>query len=113
MSTMRARSRPTAQHPVGSFGWAEAILADTGRLAPEQLALVLEKNPETPLTRSLKHYLVRLKRRERRSGVKPRNAAAWEFILFDAKALYEAKLAELRQEGDCAMASRMGLERPI
>jgi hypothetical protein len=28
--------------------------------------------------------------------VKPKNAAAWEFILFDAKALYEAKLQEYR-----------------
>jgi len=28
--------------------------------------------------------------------VKPKNAAAWEFILFDAKALYEAKLREYR-----------------
>jgi hypothetical protein len=96
MSTMRAESRPTARHPVGSFPWAEAILVDTGRLTPEHVALVFEKNPDTPLTRTLKHYLVRLKRRERRSGVKPRNAAAWEFILFDAKALYETKLQEAR-----------------
>lgn len=69
-----------------SFEWAEALLADTGRLTPEQVALVLERNPDTPLTRALRHYLIRLKRRDRRPGVKPKNAAAWEFILFDAKA---------------------------
>jgi len=34
---------------VGSFDWAEAVLADTGRLTPEQVALVLERNPDTPL----------------------------------------------------------------
>jgi len=96
MNTLRAKSKLTIHHPIGSFDWAEAILADTRRLTPEQVALVLQKNPETPLTRTLRHYLVRLKRRERRSGVKPRNAAAWEFILFDAKALYEIKVAELR-----------------
>jgi hypothetical protein len=79
---------------VGSFEWAEALLAATGRLTPEQVALVLEKNPATPLTRTLRHYLIRLKRRDRRPGVKPKNAAAWEFILFDAKALYETKLRE-------------------
>jgi hypothetical protein len=79
---------------VGSFEWAEALLAATGRLTPEQVALVLEKNPATPLTRTLWHYLIRLKRRDRRPGVKPKNAAAWEFILFDAKALYETRLRE-------------------
>ena|SRR5262245_6135444 len=98
MGTMRAVSRLTDRHAMGSFPWAEAILVGTGRLTPEQVALVFEKNPDTPLTRTLKHYLVRLKRRERRSGVKPRNAAAWEFILFDAKPLYEAKLQEARLE---------------
>jgi hypothetical protein len=79
---------------LGSFQWAESLLAATGRLTPEQVALVLERNPATPLTRTLRHYLIRLKRRDRRPGVKPKNAAAWEFILFDAKALYETKLRE-------------------
>ena len=96
MSTSRAKTKFSRGYAEGSFEWAEAILAHTGRLTPEQVALVLEQNPDTPLTRTLKHYLLRLKRRERRSGVKPRNAAVWEFILFDAKTLYESKLADLR-----------------
>ena len=98
MSTSRTKSRSNASYVAGGFEWAEAILASTGRLTPEQIAAVLEKNPDRPLTRTLKHYLLRLKRRDRRSGVKPRNAAAWEFILFDAKALYEAELEKMRKE---------------
>jgi hypothetical protein len=35
--------------------------------------------------------------------VKPKNTAAWEFILFDAKALYEAKLHEFRREQKSAI----------
>ena len=97
MSTSRTKSRSTACEVAGSFEWAETILANTGRLTPEQIASVLEKNPDRPLTSTLKHYLLRLKRRDRLSGVKPRNAAAWEFILFDAKALYEAKLEQMRR----------------
>jgi len=90
----------------GSFDWAEAVLADTGRLTPEQVALVLERNPDTPLTKTLRAYLIRLKRRDRRPGVKPKNAAAWEFILFDAKALYETKLREVRREQRSALIDR-------
>ena len=87
MGTVRKRRKFTIRtRDAGSFEWAEALLADTGRLTPEQVALVLERNPDTPLTRALRHYLIRLKRRDRRPGVKPKNAAAWEFILFDAKA---------------------------
>src|SRR6266536_3117445 len=89
-----------------SFDWAEAVLADTGRLTPEQVALVLERNPDTPLTKTLRAYLIRLKRRERRPGVKPKNAAAWEFILFDAKALYEAKLKEVWRAQGSALTER-------
>ena len=98
VSTSRTKSRSNACDVAGSFEWAETILANTGRLTPEQIAAVLEKNPERPLTRTLKYYLLRLKRRDRLSGVKPRNAAAWEFILFDAKALYEAELEKMRKE---------------
>src|SRR5438874_3575751 len=90
----------------GTFEWAEALLAATGRLTPEQVAQVLEKNPATPLTRTLRHYLIRLKRRDRRPGVKPKNAAAWEFILFDAKALYETKLQEVRREQRSGLIDR-------
>jgi hypothetical protein len=95
------RTRKLGADEAGSFAWAEQILEDTGRLAPGQLALVLQRNPDTPLTRSLKHYLIRLKRRHRGSGVRPKNAAAWEFILFDAKALSEAQLDEAHlEQGD-------------
>jgi hypothetical protein len=97
VSTSR-KSRSSVSYVAGSFEWAETILAHTGRLTPEQIAAVLENNPDRPLTRTLKHYLLRLKRRDRLSGVKPRNAAAWEFILFDAKALYEAELEKMRKE---------------
>jgi hypothetical protein len=103
MSALRTRKLGT--HEAGSFAWAERILEDTGRLAPEQLALALQRNPDTPLTRSLKHYLIRLKRRQRGSGVRPKNAAAWEFILFDAKAL-----SETQQEG--RLEQRDGI-RPV
>src|SRR5438046_2331695 len=97
MGTVRKRRKFTIRtRDAGSFEWAEALLADTGRLTPEQVALVPERNPDTPLTRALRHYLIRLKRRDRRPGVKPKNAAAWEFILFDANALYDAKLREYR-----------------
>ena len=112
MSTLRSRSRSSANYAVGSFEWAEAILANTGRLTPEQLALVLENNPDTALTRTLRHYLVRLKRRERTSGVKPRNAAAWEFILFDAKALCETILVEVHQDAHAKMSCHSTREDP-
>jgi|GraSoiStandDraft_9_1057307.scaffolds.fasta_scaffold374961_1 hypothetical protein len=94
----------------GTFEWAEALLAATGRLTPEQVAQVLEKNPATPLTRTLRHYLIRLKRRDRRPGVKPKNAAAWEFILFDAKALYETRLREYLDRGKSTGTGRDAIE---
>jgi hypothetical protein len=101
-----ARNPSVFTYEPGSFEWAETVLAGTGRLTPEQVALVLERNPDTPLTRTLRAYLIRLKRRDRRPGVKPKNAAAWEFILFDAKALYEAKLQEVRPEQGSALIDR-------
>ena len=112
MSALRSRSRSSANYAVGSFEWAEAILANTGRLTPEQVALVLENNPDTALTRTLRHYLVRLKRRERTSGVKPRNAAAWEFILFDAKALYETKPVEVQRDAHARTSCHSTREDP-
>jgi hypothetical protein len=39
------------------------------------------------------------------AGVRPRCAAAWEFILFDAKTLYEAKLQETRLEQGIGISS--------
>ncbi len=102
----RARNPNVCTYEAGSFEWAEAVLADTDRLTPEQVAFVLERNPDTPLTRTLRAYLIRLKRRDRRPGVKPKNAAAWEFVLFDAKALYETKLQEVRREQRSAFIDR-------
>ena len=102
----RARNPNVCTYEAGSFEWAEAVLADTDRLTPEQVAFVLERNPDTPLTRTLRAYLIRLKRRDRRPGVRPKNAAVWEFILFDAKALYEAKLQEVRREQGSALIDR-------
>ncbi len=60
----RARTPSVCTYEAGSFEWAETVLAGTGRLTPEQVALVLERNPDTPLTRTLRAYLIRLKRRE-------------------------------------------------
>jgi hypothetical protein len=100
-----ARTWKLSAHEAGSFEWAEHILESTGRLTPDQVALALKTNPDTPLTRRLKHYLIRLKRRHRGSGVRARNAAAWEFILFDAKRLYQAKLEETRLEQSNAINS--------
>jgi hypothetical protein len=74
MNALPRPRKPTAlRYEAGSFEWAEALLEDTGRLTPEQVALVLEKNPDSPLTRTLRHYLIRLKRRDRLPGVKPRS----------------------------------------
>ena len=108
----RARNPGVYTYEAGSFEWAEALLADTGRLTPEQVALVLENNPDTALTSTLRHYLVRLKRRERISGVKPRNAAAWEFILFDAKALYETKPVEVQRDAHARTSCHSTREDP-
>jgi hypothetical protein len=72
----KTRNSSLCTHEVGKFDWAEVILADTGRLTPEQVALVLERNPDTPLTRILRAYLIGLKRRERRPGAKAKNVAA-------------------------------------
>src|SRR5438046_3372345 len=111
MGTVRKRRKFTIRtRDAGSFEWAEALLADTGRLTPEQVALVPERNPDTPLTRALRHYLIRLKRRDRRPGVKPKNAAAWEFILFDAKALYETRLREYLGRGKSTGTGRDAIE---
>jgi hypothetical protein len=112
MSALRRTRNPSVcTDEAGSFEWAEAALADTGRLTPGQVALVLKRNPDTPLTRTLRHYLIRLMRRDRRPGVKPKNAAAWEFILFNAKALYETKLEETRREQDSAASSENDEQR--
>jgi hypothetical protein len=99
--TMTLDKRSTASGAygeTGSFEWAETLLATNGRLSAEDLALVLETNQGKALTPTLNGYLIKLLRRAREPGRKPKNAAVLDFTFADADERYQELLLQFREE---------------
>jgi hypothetical protein len=84
-----------------SLGIAQFLLERDGSLSNEYLALVLEASSNHALPAWLQQYLIRHLRGEvkRKKGRKAAPAAATDFTLVDARALYQQRL-EHHQEQD-------------
>jgi hypothetical protein len=89
---------PTRSDEAGSFAWAEIRLLKSRSLSAEDLALVLENNPDKPLTPVLRDYAIKFLRKQRERGRKGRSAPALDFILGDADLAYQEKLLEFHEE---------------
>jgi hypothetical protein len=90
-----------------SFGEAERLLKAGTRLSPEQLASLLERNPETALPDVLRTYIVGTLRRQPSLPAgrrKTRISARRDFLMADAIDLYEMKLRECSAEHEAESA---------
>jgi hypothetical protein len=92
------QAEPTGLPEPGSISWAEQLLRTNKRLSGDELALVIEKNPNPLLPQTLRDYEISFLRRERKRGVKPRDAAVMDFAVADAEELYEKYLPMCREE---------------
>jgi hypothetical protein len=92
------QAEPTGLPEPGSISWAEQLLRKNKRLSGDELALLIEKNPNPLLPRTLRDYEISFLRRTRKRGVKPGDAAVMDFAVADADDLYHKYLLEFRQE---------------
>ena len=81
MARIHKRAESVAQNLTpGSFRWATALLAGLKRLTGDELALVLECNPEKPLSSDLRNYAIKFLR-GRCALKRPGNVLGWPFQL--------------------------------
>lgn len=88
-------------HTPVSFAEAERLLKSGIRLSPEQLASLLERNPNQPLSDVLRKYLVGVLRSRPLLPVGRRSvrlSAREDFLYADAIDLYREKLRQCRAE---------------
>jgi hypothetical protein len=95
---MRKNPNSVQAELTGSISWAEQLLRKNKRLSGDELALLIEKNPNPLLPQALSDYEISLLRRTRKRGVKPKDPVVMDFAVADAEELYEKYLPMCREE---------------